>query len=394
MTELSPAEPHPKEMRKKIDQLRRERVSWDDVSTMAHMQRGLVPGKCLTAYTKLFSKLELDIHKQQTKLLREKANGKEAIEQRDRASHDLEVVMVQLAEANDALRKDTGEINSLKEQLRQQEEEDDSKGCDTKSGLIPPSAIGDQRESNDPADDSEREGRDNTHEFMFEDEMALDEDLKKVFKATGTTDVDSLVQRLQANQDLHFSLVTRISQTENESESLSCQIEEAKAELRMLERRDNQATKNKKAQEIGVKRQTYLQSRIDYVNEQLDCKLSTWAEIQHAIGQVFQDLDLSLPEEDLLGNEEGVTQANALRHLAEIEKKYAEILSLLHGDDYEEDGSPMIQRTTSLLDGAKANEGKSLAVIAKLALPVLDEDDGERPFSLEELQRSVKDNAL
>ena len=88
----------------------------------------LVPGKCLTAYTKLFSKLELDIHKQQTKFLREKANGKEAIEQRDRASHDLEVVMVQLAEANDALRKDTGEINSLKEQLRQQEEEDDSKG--------------------------------------------------------------------------------------------------------------------------------------------------------------------------------------------------------------------------------------------------------------------------
>ena len=79
--------------------------------------------------------------------------------------------------------------------------------------MIPPSAIGDQRESNDPADDSEREGRDNTHEFMFEDEMALDEDLKKVFKATGTTDVDSLVQRLQANQDLHFSLVTRISQT-------------------------------------------------------------------------------------------------------------------------------------------------------------------------------------
>ena len=68
------------------------------------------------------------------------------------------------------------------------------------------------------------------------------------------------------------------------------------------------------------------------MNEQLDCKLSTWAEIQHAIGQVFQDLDLSLPEEDLLGNEEGVTQANALRHLAEIEKKYAEILSLLHGD--------------------------------------------------------------
>ena len=128
------------------------------------------------------------------------------------------------------------------------------------------------------------------------------------------------------------------------------------------------------------------------MNEQLDCKLSTWAEIQQAIGQVFQDLDLSLPEEDLLGNEEGVTRANALRHLAEIEKKYAEILSLLHGDysDCEEDGSPMIQRTTSLLDGVKATEGK----IAKLALPVLDEDDGERPFSLEELQRSVKDQCM
>ena len=75
-----------------------------------------------------------------------------------------------------------------------------------------------------------------------------------------------------------------------------------------------------------------MHSRIDSLNEQLDCKLSTWAEIQQAIGKVFQDLDLSLPEEDLLGNEEGVTQANALRHLAEIEKKYAEILSLLHGD--------------------------------------------------------------
>jgi len=51
------------------------------------------------------------------------------------------------------------------------------------------------------------------------------------------------------------------------------------------------------------------------------------------------------------------------------------------------------QRTTSLLDGVQANE-ESSAVIAKMTLPVLDEDDGERPFSLQELQRSVKDQCM
>ena len=111
----------------------------------------------------------------------------------------------------------------------------------------------------------------------------------------------------------------------------------------------------------------------------------------HLIHTTLKHVSNDRPE-DLIGTN-SVTENNVMQYLAAIENKTSEILTAIHGDyeDQESNG----ETTLSMANNASDNGS---FVKAPLELPSAttgedseldDDDDGERPFTMEELQESV-----
>ena len=94
--------------------------------------------------------------------------------------------------------------------------------------------------------------------------------------------------------------------------------------------------------------------------------------------------------EDLVGTN-SVTENNVMQYLAAIENKALSILSAAHGD-----GDLESCTSTDVAGDEKNNHSTSLFTVGTLGLPSAeldgddDDDEGDRPFSMKELQKSLQ----
>ena len=90
---------------------------------------------------------------------------------------------------------------------------------------------------------------------------------------------------------------------------------------------------------------------------------------------------------------DSVTENNVMQFLAAIEMKTSEILAECNEDDEDPDGTPQKQAPSVAMNA-------SIAMSSSLDLPSatspggdgsdIDSDDGERPFTMKELQESLR----
>lgn len=333
-----------KQLRKKIDSLRLERVRYDEI----------------------YTKLERDVQKQTKQMTQVLEQGKQALKARDKASADLDALTKQNEESKAALQRERAELYKLEEMFRREEQ--------LSAELLSsrPNTVKSQK-----ANTKENQNEDES----YDDELAMDTALAKIKTLTGIDDIDQLIKAIEDKKELRFGLFTSINQLEEEIAMNETKIASAELELKRLERSglNANAQKQKELQSLQQK-QLHLEAKGQEVDNQHQSQLQTLNSLREKIQIAHSDLGLSVPE-DLIGTD----TFSEMDYLAAIEQKVTAILTTINGD-YEDDAA------SNMASPSKLNCNNETTT--KLELPSsggqVRELDGERPFTMEELQQSLR----
>jgi len=335
-----------KQLRKKIDSLRMERVRYDEI----------------------YTKLEHDVHKQTKQMTQVLDQGKKALKARDKASADLDLLTKQNEESKAALQKETAELHELEELFRREEQ--------LSAELLNsrPNTVKSQKANSE--DNQADEGE-------YDDELSMDTALAKIKTLTGIDDIEKLSKAIEEKHELRFSLFTRINEIEEQMSKNETKIASAELELKQLERSGvNACTQKQKELQSLQQKQLHLEAKTEEVDNQYQAQLQTLNSIREKIETVHSDLGLTVPE-DLIGTD----NISEMDYLAAIEQKVTAILTTINGD-YEDDAASIVISSPST---AHCNE---TVATTNLELPSANgqvrELDGERPFTMEELQQSLR----
>ena len=248
-----------KELRKKIDELRKERVRFDEI----------------------YTELEYNIQANTAAMTKVLEDGKKRIKSRDKAIDELEVLQMQLKETTEALRLDKEELARLQEHFRNKEEKE------TLHAFRAATAHSQQSEakSYSQVQDSEE----CNHEEM------LDEAFEKLKELTGIDDSDVLCEKLNQLDEQNFSQFNYTQELEAESDALEQQINEAKRELERLKCGDfNVGSHKQKEASLAEEKQKELQDKLEEVDQQYQNKLDVWQRVKTSIQTACSELDVSM----------------------------------------------------------------------------------------------------
>lgn len=242
-----------KELRQSIDELRKERVRFDEI----------------------FTKLEYEVQANADKMKRVLEEGKKRIKMRDEALNEVEVLKKQLNDANTSLL-------SYQEELANA----DFKKDDRERQLV----ATERDELNISTAESYKSERKQIIDASKHEGQCLDEAFAKVKELTGVDDVDILIQKLSEMDELNFSRFNYITQELGVEGTLDYQIAEAKQELDMA-CLDSIA---KKQQEAMLKcwKQHEIKERMKDVEVQHKQKLETWEKIKDSIKMACLEVPL------------------------------------------------------------------------------------------------------
>mmetsp|Transcript_13670 Transcript_13670/g.29363 ORF Transcript_13670/g.29363 Transcript_13670/m.29363 type:complete len:311 (+) Transcript_13670:606-1538(+) len=301
--------------------------------------------------------------------------GKATIKQRDKAVAEMDALTKHLEESKSSLRLEQEELRKLEEQFQNEAEQANAleRGNDR-----PPTTAS-----------TKTTAEENEEEEEFDDEKALDEALGKVIELTGISDVDVLIERLTQTEEIHFGLFKTINELEAEASKNETKLSDAEQELKRVQRCGiNNNTQRQKELTSMEEKQKQLKTNIHDVELQCEEKLGIWNSVRSRIMTVHNELGLSAPE-DLIGTN-SVTENNVMQYLAAIENKTSEILTAIHGDyeDQESNGTQMSVPNKKSDNLVKTQMDLPSATTGEF-FELDDEDDGERPFTMEELQESV-----
>ena len=338
-----------KKLRKKIDSMRLERVRYDEI----------------------YTKLEHDVQRQTMQMTQVLAQGKLALKARDKASADLEVLTKQNEENKAALERERAELHELEEMFCR-EEQPSAELLNSRPNTVKSQKASAEENQNEDAE--------------YDDELAMDTALAKIKALTGIDDIDKLIKSIEEKQELRFGLFTSINEIEEEASKNEIKIASAELELKQLQRSGLNACAQKQKEMQALKqKQLHLEAKTEQVDTQYQSQLQTLNSIREKIEFVHNDLGLSVPE-DLIGTD----TISEMDYLAAIEQKVTDILTTINGD-YEDDASSIV------ISPSKAPCNDETVATNNLVLPttsqLLLEQDGERPFTMEELQQSLRNAA-
>ena len=336
-----------KQLRKKIDSLRMERVRYDEI----------------------YTKLEHDVQKQTKQMTQVLEQGKLALKARTKASADLDALMKQNEESKAALQRERVELHELEELFRREEQ--------LSAELLNsrPNTVKSQKANSE-------ENRD--EEDAYDDELAMDMALAKIKALTGIDDIDQLSKKIEEKKELRFGFFTSINQLEEEIAMNETKIASAELELKQLQRSglNANAQKQKEMQSLQQK-QLRLEAKAQEVDNQHQAQLQTLNSLREKIQIAHSDLGLSVPV-----SLAGANNISEMDYLAAIEQKVSAILTTINGD-YEDDAASIVISSPS-----KAHCNDETVATTNLELPSANgqvrELDGERPFTMEELQQSIR----
>lgn len=247
-----------KQLRKKIDEMRQQRCRFDEI----------------------YTKLEREVRSQAEQMTRVLEEGKQTLQQRDKAANELSALTKQLDEVSKCLKLEQGELKKLqklefaeKEQVKSAVQRRMSRPQTTKTVL-----------EENPKEMEE-----------FDDEKVLDDALAKVFELTGIDNVDTLIERITATEETNFSLFSRIAELEAEASQNDAKISDAEQELARVQRSGvNNGTKRQKELHDMKEKRLNLATKIRHVEAQLEAQVNLWNGLKSKILTVHNELGLSV----------------------------------------------------------------------------------------------------
>lgn len=95
----------------------------------------------------------------------------------------------------------------------------------------------------------------------------------------------------------------------------------------------------------------------------------------------------------MVGSNSEAGATNVMQFLAAIEAKTSEILTTIHGGEYEDEGSVIGTSPVNAKSGSHTKSNLELPSVTTASgeYSTLDQDDGERPLTMQELQKSLRE---
>lgn len=387
-----------KELREKIDELRRERVVFDGI----------------------YKKLEREIHDRSKELKELVQEADAAYKQRDAMQTEMAALKVRAEQESNDFEREWKELTKAIEADRKVHDgaASDGKAAAGKNGNRGDLTIEQERDLKKKiAQGAWLIGKDKANIQVSQDKVAsYEEAFNKIQSATGIGDIDELVDKFIEAEDKNYSLFNYVNQLAAEIEKLEAQVADTKNEIEKYKGQgvnsDNQRKRILRELEGRLEK---THNKAEAYDAKYQAAMNHINQLKTSIMTIFSKTGCNTPGvAELLGSQ-GVTEANMMQYLGIIEQRINELLhaysTLMRGagvpapdftgsrpslrapaDMFEEADKP---KTTRQAMVAQPSPKPSRAVL-KVRPPDWDDlssdsgsdDEDTRPLTLEELHRT------
>ena len=405
---------HNKKLRENIDNLRRERLVFDQI----------------------YKKLEKELAEKKKEMARIIEISNKAYEARDAAQQEMAALKHQADKEQVEFEKEWKELGKMIEQDRKMKDfmKKEREKLSLQARAAPPASALLAAPSPSPfhpvkpyAHPPPPSAQEHRGEMSIEDEQKLkkkvlkgnwgiakdkasihasmekvqsyEEAFAKIQAATGISDIDELVTTFINAEDQNFALFNYVNELNAECEKLEEQIADIKAEIEKYKGQGlNTDNQRKKILKDLEERLAKTEAKADQYDKKYEAAMRTVNALKVGVQSIFSKIGCNTPENmGLLGNE-GVTENNMMQYLGIIEQRTNEILQLyaatqLQARDASDGGGPSV--TSVIGQGPQAPAGANVLSIKPPttgddALESDDEseedEDEDRPFSRDELK--------
>jgi chromosome segregation ATPase len=370
-----------KRLRENIDNLRRERLVFDQI----------------------YRKLEKELAEKKKEMARIIEISNKAYEARDAAQGEMAALKSQADKEQDDFEREWKELGKMieqdrkmkdfmkkeREKLSQQEHRGDMT-VEQEQSLKKKVLRGNWGIAKDKA---------SIHASM-EKVQSYEEAFAKIQAATGISDIDELVTTFINAEDQNFALFNYVNELNGECEKLEEQISEIRSEIEKYKGQglntDNQRKKILKDLEERLAR---TEAKAEQYEKKYEAAMKTVNALKVGIASIFKKIGCDTPANlEMLGNE-GVTEGNMMQYLGIIEQRTNEILQLYAATQAREgvtdaSGNPVPAVSSILGQGPQVPAGRNNIQIqppsatdeAYDSEEDSDDEDEDRPFSRDELK--------
>jgi len=370
-----------KRLRQNIDNLRRERLVFDQI----------------------YRKLEKELAEKKKEMARIIEISNKAYEARDAAQSEMAALKAQADKEQEDFEREWKELGKMIEQDRKmkdfmkkereklsQQEHRGEMTVEQEQSLKKKVLRGNWGIAKDKA---------SIHASM-EKVQSYEEAFAKIQAATGISDIDELVTTFINAEDQNFALFNYVNELNGECEKLEEQIADIRSEIEKYKGQglntDNQRKKILKDLEERLQR---TEAKAEQYEKKYEAAMKTVSALKVGIQSIFKKIGCDTPANmDMLGNE-GVTESNMMQYLGIIEQRTNEILQLYAATQAREgvvdaQGNPVPAVSSILGQGPQLPAGRNNISIqppsatdeAYDSEEDSDDEDEDRPYSRDELK--------
>lgn len=352
-----------KQLREEIDNLRRERVVFDQIN----------------------AKLAKELHEKKKEMAQIIEISNIAYEARDQAQNEMALLKAHADKEQAQFETEWRELGRVLEQDRRLKERmaGQDRGritADEEGSLRNKLAKGNWSQAKEKA--AQKASLDRVQSF--------EEAFQQIKAATGIDNIDELVQTFIDAEDQNFSLFNYVNELNNEVEKLEEQIAEIKAEIEKYKGQGGQNDRQRKKLLKDLEdRLASTEARAEQYEAKALKAAKTVSQLEQGIQSIFNKIECDKSAlSDMLGTT-GVTESNMMQYLGIIEQRTNELLQLYHQANKDAEGGDVV---AVIGQGPAAPAGST---VINIDPPVIgDEDDSEdesdddeeRPLSRDELK--------
>ena len=361
---------HNKKLRESIDNLRRERVVFDNI----------------------YRKLERELHEKKKQMANIIELSNLAYEQRDASQMEVAAIEQQNRKEQEDFEDEMVKLGAKIEEQKQAaasarfDEERDQYGGGGSPSRRAGQAAGGAMGAMDSA--------------SAEKVQDFEEAFHKIKAATGISNIQELVRTFIKNEDQNFSLFNYVNEQTNEIEKMEEQIQELKEEeAKYAQEGGDDASQHKQLLRDLEMRLQSTESMAERYEQKCSEATKTINSLKMGIQSIFNRIDCGTSDMAQMLADSTVTEANMMQYLGMIEQRTNEILQLYAATQAREgvtdaSGNPVPAVSSILGQGPQVPAGRNNIQIqppsatdeAYDSEEDSDDEDEDRPFSRDELK--------
>jgi len=353
-----------KKLREEIDNLRRERVIFDQIN----------------------AKLAKELHEKKKEMAQIIEISNIAYEARDQAQNEMSLLKAHADKEQAQFEQEWRELGRVLEQDRRLKErmagQERSRSAEDDSAALRKTLVrGSWNTAKDKA--AQKANLDRAQSF--------EEAFNEIKNATGIDNIDELVQTFIDAEDQNFSLFNYVNELNNEIEKLEEQIADIKTEIEKYKGQGGQNDRQRKKLLKDLEdRLASTEARAEQYEAKALKAAKTVSQLEQGIQSIFNKIGCDKAAlSDMLGTT-GVTESNMMQYLGIIEQRTNELLQIYQKTSKDKEGSGDVVAVFG--QGPAAPAGSTVINIDPPVIGDEDEteeesdEDEERPLSRDELK--------